>query len=187
MLHDYLPRLVGDELAAQVRDGGRGWFHPTDPPSLPVEFADGAFRYGHSQVRNTYRLRPDGDPLALFPDLMGFRPVPAERVIDWSQLFDLPGRPPAPQRAKAIDGRLVPALVRLPAQITGEVHEAEFRSLAVRDLQRGLATGLPSGEAVAAAIGVEPLTRRRGRRRRLGVGDAALVLRPQGGRAARRR
>jgi len=79
-------------------------------------------------------------------------------VIDWSQLFDLPGRPPAPQRAKAIDGRLVPALVRLPAQITGEVHDAEFRSLAVRDLQRGLATGLPSGEAVAAAIGVEPLT-----------------------------
>ena len=159
VLHDYLPRLVGDELAARVRDGGRRWFHPTDPPSLPVEFADGAFRYGHSQVRNAYRLRPGGEPLALFPDLIGFRPVPAEREIDWSQLFDLPGRPPAPQRAKAIDGRLVPALVRLPAQITGEVHEAEFRSLAVRDLQRGLATGLPSGEAVAAALGVDPLTR----------------------------
>ena len=159
VLHDYLPRLVGDELAARVRDGGRRWFHPDGAPSVPVEFADGAFRYGHSQVRNAYRLRPAGEPLALFPDLMGFRPVPAERVIDWSQLFDLPGRPPAPQRAKAIDGRLVPALIRLPAQITGEVREAEFRSLAVRDLQRGLATGLPSGEAVAAALGVEPLTR----------------------------
>ena len=158
VLHDYLPRLVGDALAAQVRDAGPRWFAPGDPPALPVEFADGAFRYGHSQVRNRYRLRPGGEPLALFPDLIGFRPVPADRVIDWSQLFDLPGRPPAPQRAKAIDGRLVAALIKLPAQITGAVDQAEFRSLAVRDLQRGLATGLPSGEAVARTLGVEPLT-----------------------------
>ena len=132
---------------------GRRWFAPDDPPSLPVEFADGAFRYGHSQVRNPYRLRPGGEPLALFPDLIGFRPVPAERVIDWTQLFDLPGRPPAPQRAKAIDGRLVPALVRSRPRSPARCDEAEFRSLAVRDLQRGLATGLPSGEAVAAALG----------------------------------
>ena len=120
---------------------------------MPVEFADGAFRYGHSQVRNAYRLNAAGEPLALFPDLMGFRPVPADRVVDWSELFDLPGRRPAPQRAKAIDGRLVPSLVRLPTEITGEVTDAEFRSLAIRDLQRGLATGLPSGESVARLLG----------------------------------
>jgi hypothetical protein len=36
---------------------------------------------------------------------------------------------------------------------------AEYHSLAVRDLQRGQALGLPSGEAVARAIGTEPLSR----------------------------
>jgi len=35
---------------------------------------------------------------------------------------------------------------------------AAYRSLAVRDLERGVAAGLPSGEAVAQALGVDPLT-----------------------------
>ena len=158
VLHDYLPLLVGEQLAAAVRDGERRFYRPDGSPSVPVEFADGAFRYGHSQVRNAYRLNAGGELLSLFPDLMGFRPVPATHVVDWTQLFDLPARPPAPQRSKAIDGRLVPSLVRLPVEITGEVTDDEFQSLAIRDLQRGLATGLPSGEAVAGMLGVEPLT-----------------------------
>jgi hypothetical protein len=38
------------------------------------------------------------------------------------------------------------------------VDDPAFRSLAARDLERGLGTGLPSGESVARAIGAEPLT-----------------------------
>jgi hypothetical protein len=34
----------------------------------------------------------------------------------------------------------------------------DYGSLAVRDLQRGQGVGLPSGEAVARRLGVEPLT-----------------------------
>lgn len=93
----------------------------------------------------------------LFPDLVGFGPVPDAHVADWALLFDLPGRPPAPQRARRIDGRLVPSLITLPEQITGDVEASEYRSLAIRDLQRGVATGLPSGEAVAAAMHEPPL------------------------------
>ncbi|MCA1688211.1 MAG: hypothetical protein LC714_06405 [Actinobacteria bacterium] len=40
----------------------------------------------------------------------------------------------------------------------GHTEIPEHHSLAVRDLQRGTALGLPSGEAVARVIGVEPLT-----------------------------
>ena len=157
VLHDYLPTLVGAELAEAVRDGDRRWYRPAGTPALPVEFADAAFRYGHSQVRERYRLNGTMPDTRLFPDLVGFGSVPAAHAADWTQLFDLPGAPPAPQRAKRIDERLVPSLVRLPLQITGEVAEVAHRSLAVRDLQRGAATGLPSGEAVAAAMGVEAL------------------------------
>jgi hypothetical protein len=39
-----------------------------------------------------------------------------------------------------------------------EVEDDAYRSLAARDLQRGQATGLPSGEAVARELGVEPLS-----------------------------
>jgi len=31
-------------------------------------------------------------PWAIFPDLLGFRPVPAEHHIEWSRLFDAPVR-----------------------------------------------------------------------------------------------
>ena len=65
--------------------------------------------------------------------------------------------PNAPQRSKAIDGRLVPSLVHLPLEVTGELAAEEHQSLAVRDLHRGLATGLPSGEAIARRIGARPL------------------------------
>jgi hypothetical protein len=160
LLHDFLPTLVGPELAARMRDGGREHFLPGagEDPFVPVEFADAAFRYGHSQVRERYAMNAAMAPARLFPDLLGFRPVPPEHVADWGMLFDLPGRPPAPQRAKRIDGRLVPSLIRLPTEITGDLAEAEHKSLAVRDLQRGLAVGLPSGEAVARHLGVAPLT-----------------------------
>ena len=82
--------------------------------------------------------------------------MPPERAVDWALLFDLPGRPPA-QRAKRMDGRLPASLINLPAQITGDVDDEAYHSLAVRDLQRGQAIGLPSGEAVARKIGAEPL------------------------------
>ena len=98
-----------------------------------------------------------------------------------------PGRPPA-QRAKRIDGRLAASLIQLPTAISGVEGGDDYGSLAVRDLQRGQGVGLPSGEAVARRLGVEPLTPERGRPRPggLAAGDAALVLPAQGGRAPRR-
>ncbi len=95
--------------------------------------------------------------LPVFPDLAGFLPLKPEHVIDWTLLFDVPSHPPA-QRAKPIDGQLPTSLIRLPESITGVVEVAAYQSLAARDLQRGVGTGLPSGEAVAHAVGAQPLT-----------------------------
>jgi hypothetical protein len=93
----------------------------------------------------------------LFPDLTGFGPLPADRRLDLTQIFDVPGRPPA-QRAKRLDGRLTASLIGLPEQVTGAVDDTAYRSLAVRDLLRGETTRLPSGEAVARLVGAAPLT-----------------------------
>src|SRR4030095_16866306 len=88
--------------------------------------------------------------------LRGFQPVPPSRRVDWTQLFAFPGRP-APQPSKKIDGRLARSLIELPMAITGEVEVEAYHSLAVRDLQRGQAYGLPSGEALSRALGIQPL------------------------------
>ena len=67
--------------------------------------------------------------MAIFPDLIGFRPVTPERRVDWTHLFDATGSRTA-ARAKKIDGRLVGALIALPVALTGEneVEELQVRS-----------------------------------------------------------
>jgi hypothetical protein len=153
---DLLPRVAGDDLARELLRDGLRYYRPEPEPFVPVEFADAAYRYGHSQIRQLYRLQPDGPRRPVFPDLMGFGPI-GDRWVDWSVMFDVPGHAPA-QRAKRIDGRLTRSLIELPEAITGRVDEPAYHSLAARDLERGEATGLPSGEAVARAIGAAPLT-----------------------------
>ena len=118
---------------------------------------DAAFRYGHGQIRHTYRLVDGGPAVPLFPNLIGFGPLPAGRRLDLAQVFDMPGHPPA-QRAKRLDGQLAASLIALPEQVTGAVDTPAYHSLAVRDLLRGETTGLPSGEAVALLVGATPLT-----------------------------
>jgi Animal haem peroxidase len=157
ILNEFLPTLVGKTLAEQVLREGPQWFRPPHSGFIPLEFADAAYRYGHSQIRHRYRLNSQIGPVPLFPDLLGFRPVSREHAVDWKLFFDAPGTPPA-QRSKKMDGKLVRALIELPVAVTGECEIEDYHSLAVRDLQRGQGVGLPSGEAVAGHIGVMPLT-----------------------------
>jgi Animal haem peroxidase len=155
-LFDFLPVVMGEDRARALLTDGPRFFKPGGRVSIPFEFADAAYRYGHCQMRQTYRVQPGGEEWRLFPDLVGFRPVTSDRVLDWSMFFDVAGRPAA-QRARPIDGCLPESLLALPTVITGALDDQDLESLAVRDLQRGVATGLPSGEAVARAAGENPL------------------------------
>ncbi len=157
VLHEFLPTLVGQVLADQVLEEGPRYFRPLHDVFIPLEFADAAYRYGHSQIRHRYYLNLQSDPVPLFPDLLGFRSVPREHAVDWKLFFDAPGGTSA-QRAKKIDGKLVKALIDLPIAVTGETEIEAYHSLAVRDLQRGQGVGLPSGEAVARHLQIDPLT-----------------------------
>ena len=151
-----LPSLVGKELVETLLRDGPRFYRPDGQAYIPLEFADAAYRYGHSQIRHLYTLNSASKPTPIFPDLIGFRPVTPERWVEWPRLFDAPGQPPA-ARAKKIDGRLVNALIALPVALTGDSEIEEFHSLAVRDLERGQGVGLPSGETIARHLGEEPL------------------------------
>jgi len=151
ILREFLPGLIGAELCAELLEDGAHLSFADGEPFIPFEFADAAYRYGHSQIRAGYQVNPGFGPCALFPDLMGFGPVSQDHAVDWSLHVDVPGRPRA-QRSKRIDGRLPRSLIALPTEVSGERAGADYASLATRDLQRGLAVGLPSGEAVARRL-----------------------------------
>jgi hypothetical protein len=91
ILHEFLPGLVGETLVDQVLREGPRWFRLAHGGFIPLEFADAAYRYGHSQIRHRYQLNLQTDPVPLFPDLLGFRAVPRERTVDWALFFDTPG------------------------------------------------------------------------------------------------
>jgi hypothetical protein len=154
--HEFLPLTVGREVVDDVLTNGPRFYRVQGRPTIPVEFSDAAYRYGHSQIRAVYRLN-DRVSGRVFPDCAGGCPVPAANVIDWHVFFDLDGGR-RPQPSRRMDARLVHSLIALPDTVVGETEVPEYHSLAVRDLLRGHALNLPSGEAVAEAMGVTLLT-----------------------------
>jgi hypothetical protein len=90
IVNDFLPQLAGSSLVDEILADGPRFYRPEGAPYIPVEFADGAYRYGHSQIRETYVLRPGREAVRFFPDLMGFRPI-GDRTVDWTLFFDVPG------------------------------------------------------------------------------------------------
>ena len=157
ILREFLPGLIGAELSAELLDHGPRLYRVDGEPYIPIEFADAAYRYGHAQIRDRYQVNEHFGPCPVFPDLMGFGPVAPEHTVDWALQIDLDGHPPA-QRAKRIDARLPASLIALPTQVSGCAPGTDYASLANRDLQRGQAVGLASGEAVARRLGVPQLS-----------------------------
>ena len=157
ILHEFLPALIGAQLTAELLEGGPRLYRIDEDPYIPFEFADAAYRYGHSQIRAHYQVNAGFGPCPVFPDLMGFGPVPPEHAVDWTLQIDVDGHAPA-QRSKRIDARLPAALIALPTQISGSAPGTDYASLANRDLQRGLAVGLASGEAIARRLAVPVLS-----------------------------
>jgi hypothetical protein len=157
ILREFLPMLVGPELTAELLDGGTRLYDRGEDPYIPFEFADAAYRYGHAQIRDRYQVNANLGPCPVFPDLMGFGPVSPEHAMDWTLQIDVAGHAPA-QRAKRIDARLPAPLIALPTQVSGSEPGDDYASLATRDLQRGQAVGLASGEAIARRLGVAALT-----------------------------
>jgi hypothetical protein len=180
VLNDFLPRIVHSSVIADLKTNGKydqkklKFFHWKNQPFMPVEFSVGCYRLGHSMIRPGYRLNdsdssflpifmtPDAAKLHFNDDLTGFRTMGPAKGIDWGRFIDVDVRTydgsdaenkQRLQFAYRIDTSVVNPLSQLPAVVA-----ANPSSLAQRNLERAWRLSLPSGQHVAQAMGVKPLS-----------------------------
>lgn len=161
LIHEFLPKTCGQAVVDDVLKHGRKFYKWRNEPYIPVEFAVAAYRFGHSQVRPSYRMNfgpaAGGDVfLRLFVDTPAnsANPDPDDmrgglrqprRFIDWQTFFDFGDGNVRPN--KRIDTKLSTVLMDLIGFPAGEP-----QSLAQRNLLRHLTFKLPSGQAVAKVM-----------------------------------
>ena len=170
VVHEVLPAFVGQAMTDDVLATGPQFF---TGDRIPIEFQTAAYRFGHSMVRPSYlanRTGNDGAPfggLVFDPngersddpdDLSGGHRAP-RRFIGWEGFFDFGDG--SVQHHKRLDTTLSSVLFRLPLAAIDTVRGEPVgpTSLASRNLLRHLTWQVPSGQRIAAEMGLAPLSR----------------------------
>jgi hypothetical protein len=168
IIHEFLVKTVGQATVDDILSNGTKHYNWHNQPFIPVEFSVAAYRFGHSQVRPSYRANfgtNATDPAQQFfglifdptqahndpdpNDLRGGKRA-ARRFIDWQTFFDFGDGRVRPN--KRIDTTMSTVLFRLLGQPAGTPI-----SLATRNLLRNLTMKVPSGQRVANAMSLPAL------------------------------
>jgi hypothetical protein len=175
ILHEFLPLTIGQSLLNDILNNGRRWYRPEPGPAfIPVEFQGAAYRFGHSQVRPSYRLNLRGDPGGtadtgapaffgmIFDPAGEFEADPSDfrggarsprRFVGWQTFFrfnDVDIRP-----NKRIDTKISTPLFRLPLAAIPS-RDAPV-SLPQRNLLRHFTWSIPAGQLIAQRMGNQML------------------------------
>ncbi|WGF89990.1 peroxidase family protein [Marinivivus vitaminiproducens] len=156
---DFVLTELIDHVGARLRHQPERQKDGTLRLRMPHEFAIG-FRFGHSQLRSSYELRP-GNRFALFSniandggDLQGGRDLDAGRVIDWP--FFVGDTAAAPDPSNTIDTTVTDVVFDLPeSTIPDDIRLVG--NLPFRNLARSDALGLCAGEELADIYGIDRL------------------------------
>ncbi len=183
LVNEHLPQIAGQAVVSDVLARGNQFYKPPRGDAfMPIEFGAAAYRFGHSMVRPSYRANftsgtgdstsPTADPFfglvfdASEPafngpvtydrdDLLGGYPA-ARRYVGWQTFFDLGDG--QVKNNKKIDTTISSVLFTLPVPAIAPHTQTAPTVLPQRNLLRQLTWSLPSGQSVAQAMGVTPLS-----------------------------
>jgi len=159
VINDYLPTVCDPAVVADILMNGPRFFAPlVDGKQLfmPLEFSVAGFRFGHSMIRPAYKLNTATTdmPIENLFNVKGLAAasmparLPANLLIEWDNFVGA-----SAQRARRIDAKLSAGLFVLP------FGPNVFARLAQRNLLRGYILSIPTGQSIAHAMGIEPLSK----------------------------
>jgi hypothetical protein len=172
VLNEFLPLTIGAPETAELL-ATRKLFKKFPDPFIPVEFQGAAYRFGHSQVRPSYRINftgaPDGGQRFAFifdqtqiaspdpTDMQGGFAGPG-RHVGWPTFFRFADNARAAfvRTNKTIDTKLSSPLFHLPPKTVRGPED--ILSLAQRNLLRHLTWSIPSGQKIAKRVGAPVLS-----------------------------
>ena len=184
ILHEFLPLTIGQARVNDILRRGPRFYRVDEgddgrrarrskDPLLPIEFSVAAYRFGHSQIRPSYRLNfgpTGGSPFPAFlfddtqdpnnpdPDDMRGGTRAPRRFVDWQTFFKFDATNFRPN--KQIDSKLSSVVMLLSGSrgLAPGLPSDGVQSLPSRNLMRHVNFGIPSGQAIARRMGVPALT-----------------------------
>lgn len=187
-VHDFLRTLTDQPTLTGLLDGSIPPLFTPRPNGtgtyMPLEFSTAAYRFGHSMVRGGYDWNANfGSPStgpraqATFAQMfqftggagmVGLDNLPENWPAQFERMTGHEARPagtdPAtpPRVARKIDTHVAPPMGFLANEGNDAGFSEEIRRvlkrLAVRNLLRGYRLAIPTGQAVAGALGIKALT-----------------------------
>ncbi|HEX5860300.1 MAG TPA: peroxidase family protein [Nocardioides sp.] len=169
VVNDYLPHVVGQDRVDMFlgKPVTRGFYQPGSPdaPMTPTEFSTAIFRYGHSQVRDSYEVNDlsEDAPIKVFDfapgaeDLRGGQHLNERTHIDWSEFFEIDGAQEFEGNlSRKLDTKVSESLFNLPLGAPG-LPSTGTNILGQLTLVRSSRYGIPSGQDVARHMGIPVL------------------------------
>ncbi|MEQ9334119.1 heme peroxidase family protein [Thalassobaculum sp.] len=171
VVNDFLMRVCDPSIVEDTVMNGPRFYSPAANGGavfMPLEFSVAGFRFAHSMIRPFYKLNDDvtrdindileprrdrGDDSLLGVD----RRLKPKNVVAWRNFVDLRADVfGGPQSTRLIDPRLALGLFRLG--FDGLPDTAMMSHLTQRNLLRGHLFSIPTGQAVAEQMGIQPLS-----------------------------
>jgi hypothetical protein len=169
VLNDYLPHVVGQDRVDMFlgKPVTNGFYKPGNPdaPMTPTEFSTAVFRYGHSQVRDSYEVNDlsEDAPIKVFDltpgaeDLRGGQNLNERTHIDWIEFFEIDGAPEFEGNlSRKLDTKISESLFNLPLGAPA-LPSTGTNILAQLTLIRSSRYDIPSGQDVARHMGIPVL------------------------------
>lgn len=176
VVNDYLNAVCASAIVGDVLLNGPRFYRPGFNDGalfMPLEFSVAGFRFGHSMIRPFYQLNRDTQAIImnllgvarerraengkedLLEESYGQYRLKSKFMVDWENFVAFVSEEPVTNRARIIDPKIARGLFNM--QLDGAPPNTMLSHLAQRNLLRGYSLSVPTGQAIARAMGYDPL------------------------------